>query len=236
MSKVILPARAKNLAGLKVGRLAVIELASLRPRRDNKGVLTLWKCRCKCGTDVIVLGRSLVSALKKPGVGTRSCGCLQKEKAARLKFKHGKSRTKLYKALEGIRFRCENPKCKAFKNYGGRGIRLCRRWKGKNGLRNFAVDVGNPPSPRHTIERKNNELGYFPGNVIWATHKANARNTRANKKITWSGRTMCVTEWAEELGILACTLFWRLKHWSIEIAMTRPIAHWGKKSKALPIS
>ena len=76
--------------------------------------------------------------------------------------------------------RCTNPKHPKFKYWGGRGITVCARWR--HSFENFIADLGRRPTPKHTIERVRNDLGYFGGNVVWATRKAQANNTRRNRK------------------------------------------------------
>ena len=123
-------------------------------------------------------------------------------------LKHGQSRTPLYKIWVNMKDRCGNPNNPYFHNYGGRGIKVCPSWAAS--FATFAKAVGERPSPRHTLDRKNNQGNYSPRNVTWATRKAQARNQRKNRLLTFQGRTLCVAEWAEEMGLRPSTLFYRL--------------------------
>jgi len=105
-----------------------------------------------------------------------------------------------------MRQRCLNPNHPKFKDYGGRGLVICERW---NNFENFLADMGEAPHGL-TLERKNNERGYFKKNCHWATARQQARNTRRNRLVTLDGRTKTLTEWAEEIGVLADTLKKRL--------------------------
>lgn len=118
-------------------------------------------------------------------------GCNRKYYAKGLCSKHYKSTDAyiLYSAWDNMHKRCESPSYKYFKDYGARGIKVCDRWSGKDGLNNFLEDVGRKPSPKHTLDRKNNDGNYEPGNVRWATPTEQAHNKRvqSNNKSGVSG-------------------------------------------------
>jgi hypothetical protein len=141
-------------------------------------------------------------------------------------FKHGHKRgykgTRIYLTWRGMIQRCTNPKDAAFAYYGGRGIRVCDRWK--KSLQDFVSDVGFPPTPKHELDRIDKDGDYAPGNCRWATHKENMRNARHNHLITFRGKTQCRAAWAEELGIPPNRIRDRLYKlgWSIERALTEP--------------
>lgn len=117
--------------------------------------------------------------------------------------------------------RCANPSNPNFPRYGAIGITVCDRWR--NSLAAFVEDMGRRPSIKHTLDRIKNSLGYFKENCRWATHKAQMRNTRRNRVFTHNGKTQCMQDWCNELGIKACTMIWRLNHgWAIEDALTIP--------------
>ena len=120
-----------------------------------------------------------------------------------------------YRAWKHMRERCMNPKCKAYKNYGGRGIVVCSRWQS---FKNFFEDVGPKPSSKHTLERINNNLGYDKNNCKWATWSEQAKNKRpqsGRRFITHKHTTLSISEWARKLGIPTSTLVTRLhRGWS----------------------
>jgi|ERR1035437_10001388 hypothetical protein len=119
---------------------------------------------------------------------------------------HGLSRTLTYNTWARMRTRCAHKEHKQYKDYGGRGIKVCARW---SRYENFLSDMGEQPKGL-TLERKNNNQGYSKSNCVWDTPKAQARNRRSNKLITHNGETMCMSAWAERLGISRETLFRRL--------------------------
>lgn len=132
---------------------------------------------------------------------------------------HGKSKTPEYTIWNMMIQRCTNENTNCFDRYGERGIIVCERWK--QSFAAFFEDMGPRPSKLHQIDRKDNSLGYEPGNCHWATATANARNRRSNRLITWHKETKTMAEWSELTGISAATLNQRIAHgWAIERAMT----------------
>jgi hypothetical protein len=125
--------------------------------------------------------------------------------------------------LEGMKGRCYHKGSKKYRNYGGRGIKVCDRWRGVGGLRNFIDDMGTIPGPEYSIDRIDNDGDYSPENCRWATHKEQCRNTRVNRVIEINGEKKCVTEWAEIYNINIGTLFKRLNTgWDPLKAVTTP--------------
>jgi len=130
-----------------------------------------------------------------------------------------------YRSWSSMRSRCLDPKHKAYKNYGGRGILICARWES---FENFLADMGERPQGT-TLDRFPNPNGnYEPVNCRWATKAQQCRNSRRNRNIIWRG---------EELGIEPCALLHRLRNWSLEKAMTTPVKKRTKASpKSLPVA
>lgn len=119
-----------------------------------------------------------------------------------------------YRSMLG---RCLRPTHNAYRHYGGRGITICDRWQGKDGYRNLIADIGPRPSPKHQLERKDNDGNYEPGNVKWALKIEQMRNFRRNVNVTMAGRTQCLSAWAEELGLTPASFWLRLhKGWPEE--------------------
>lgn len=114
-----------------------------------------------------------------------------------------------YATWTSMKDRCSNPKSQPWKNYGGRGIKVCKRWI--NSFENFLADVGRRPGKNYDLDRINNDGDYKPSNVRWATRSQNIRNTRANFLITIDGVTKCAAEWAEQIGSERHTVIQRYK-------------------------
>jgi hypothetical protein len=204
-----------NLIDRVFNRLTVIEKSISSPQG------TRWLCKCECGNTTIVLGKKLINQ------HTQSCGCFKKEWASINKITHGltKKGDKTNRALHGIwcqmRNRCEDPTNPAYKDYGGRGITVCERWQT---FIHFFNDMGKRPSIKHSIERQDNNAGYYPDNCYWATMWEQAANRRNNTSITFEGKTQHLSAWAREKGLATNTLSMRIKeyNWPIEKALNTP--------------
>lgn len=126
-----------------------------------------------------------------------------------------------YTAWVNMRGRCLNPNNAGYKNYGGRGIMVCTRWKAFTA---FYADMGPRLLPSLTIDRINNDGDYEPGNCRWATQKQQRRNARSNHHLTFHGETMCMSEWEERLGMNPSVLSSRIRRgWNVERALTEPL-------------
>lgn len=137
-----------------------------------------------------------------------------------MNYRHGMSKTKIYGIWWAMITRCQNPKCKAFKNYGGRGITVCERWQK---FENFYADMGDRPEGK-TLERDDNSKGYSPNNCVWADRKTQGRNKRGIRMVTVNGVSKPMSEWADESGVAIGTIWQRLnKGWTAEEAVLTPI-------------
>lgn len=209
--------RVINITGQRFGRLIVLEPESKSPN----GIV--WKCRCDCGGTVSVVS----TALRNKDHGTKSCGCIWKEKMT----KHGHTRngsssrnmSPEYSVWLGMKKRCLNKNDVAYPNYGGRGISICPEW-----VEDFAAflnHIGPRPSRRYSIDRYPDTNGnYEPGNVRWATVLQQARNKNNNRILTFDGESKCLGEWAEITGIPESQIRGRLRRgWSLRDALKTPI-------------
>lgn len=121
-----------------------------------------------------------------------------------------------------MRTRCHNPKSESYRDYGGRGIRVCGRWR--ESFENFWADMGSTYKPGLTIDRIDVGKGYEPDNCQWATRKQQNRNTRRNMMIHFRGETRCLGEWCELLELPYQSIYTRLcRGWPVERALTEPI-------------
>jgi hypothetical protein len=179
----------KNISGQKFKSWTVIEFS------HSENGYAVWVCKCECGT----IKNMRTTYLK--GTGAESCGC------KRGKHKHtgdwGKSPT--YRSWQNMIARCESPSCPSFNHYKQKGISVCGRWrhgeKGLSGFECFLADVGERPTSSHTLDRINNDLGYSPDNVRWATKIEQANNRETNKFYPYKGRLLTIAELARETGV-----------------------------------
>ena len=141
--------------------------------------------------------------------------------------KHGKCKTKEYRCWEDILRRCRNKNSPNFHRYGGRGISVCIKWL--ESFEEFFRDVGPAPTKFHTIDRMDNDKGYFPENVRWATRKTQSNNRSTNRLVEINGVTKNISEWATELGINYQSVHARLRYgWDIVAALTTKANPAGK--------
>lgn len=119
-----------------------------------------------------------------------------------------RSKHELYDTWRAMIRRCHNPAAGNYPRYGGRGITVCQAWR--DSFDAFLEDVPPRPTAGHSLERIDNNRGYEPGNVRWATAAEQARNRRDNHYLTARGRTLLLEEWAEITGIPKSTLFNRI--------------------------
>lgn len=131
---------------------------------------------------------------------------------------HGASRTAIYGLWLKMIARCTKPENDDYANYGGRGIRVCDRWLS---FENFFADMGERPAGK-TLDRKDVDGDYEPGNCRWATYREQNQNRRDNRLISFNGETLALQEWARRLGIRHATLQERLSKWPLDRALTEP--------------
>lgn len=151
-------------------------------------------------------------------------------KAKHHNHKHGMSHKPLYRIWTSMKQRCLNPNDHAYKNYGGRGIKVCQRWLD---FQNFYQDMNNRPY-RGTLERIDNNGNYEPSNVRWATYKEQGSNRRNNNLIKFNGTAKVAAEWANIVHISHQTIKTRLrKGWPIEKALLTPVMTSKRNRNAL---
>lgn len=202
--ELIMSMRAQDLTGRKFGRLLVLG-------RCNDRLGFFWTCRCDCGSERVASS----DALRRGKV--RSCGCLRVDANVAKSRRHGKSKTRVHQIWLAMRSRCQNPNMRAYHRYGGRGIKVCDRWRE---FEKFLADMGEP-GERESIDRIDNDGNYEPGNCRWVTQKAQMRNRHCNRLLTFQGKTQTVVEWAEELQISEDVLGRRVrKGWDAARALT----------------
>lgn len=206
---------AIDITGKKFGRLTVLRRQGRTAHR-----LVIWECRCDCGVIVGRIGRCL-----RKGAAT-SCGCGSIESLRKNRRsgnpKHGGYGTPEYIAWRNMRSRCLNPKNSGYRHYGGRGIRVCERWS--ESFAAFLEDMGVRPSPKHSLDRSDNDGNYEPSNCRWATRIQQARNRRAARRLELDGTVRCLSEWSAVTGLSREVIRKRLElGWSVRRALTTPV-------------
>jgi hypothetical protein len=165
-----------------------------------------WLCQCVCGQHVTVKSWNLRNGNNK------SCGCLKRNVLGDATRTHGQANSRLtgyankaYGVWQAMRDRCTNKNRKDYHRYGGRGIKVCKRWEK---FENFLADMGEPP-PKHTLDRINNDGDYKPSNCRWATRMEQSHNSTRIRYIKIGNKTRRLSEWLEVFGISRNTFYCR---------------------------
>lgn len=205
------------MEGQRFGALTVIRRAPRTHRHAD------WICRCDCGTECVKRGFRLRQGRVK-SCGQNGCSWWDFTTCRR-------SKRPEYKSWQHMMRRCDQPK---YKYHHGRGIMVCEHWRS---FENFLADVGPRPSPKHTIDRINNDGNYEPGNVRWATAAEQNLNQRNTLWVEHEGERIKLFDLLERLGIKKSVVYSRLNiGWSLEKALTEPVRHKKKnrRRKSLP--
>lgn len=187
----------KDLAGQRFGRQVAV-----RPCGKNSWGNVLWLCKCDCGKEHIVPSGKLVQGQSK------SCGCYKKEVSTKILTKHGitvggKPRT--FIIWNGMKSRCLNPKATSYKNYGARGIKICKEWLLFEEFHNWALANGYKDGLQ--IDRIDNDGDYCPENCRWVTKSFNLAHQRRIRYIEIYGEKMNMTEWCKKVRMSKNTAY-----------------------------
>lgn len=182
--------KSVDITGFKNEYLEVLHLSG---KKTTKSRSRHWVCKCAfCGEKFVANTSEIKSGAKK------GCGCNHYKNVSSSLKTHGLSKTRIYSIWTGLKNRCFNKNELAYKNYGGRGITVCKEWSGKNGFMNFyhwAMENGYDDTL--TIDRKDVNGNYEPSNCRWATYKEQVRNRRNTLKYTINGKEMTLKEWCD---------------------------------------
>jgi hypothetical protein len=213
--------KLKDLQGQSFGRLTVIGYAGTE--KEN----SYWYCKCNCidGNITKAYGGNLRFGVIK------SCGCLAIELTKEKSTTHGHNKngkqSRTYITWLNMLTRCQNPNTPNFMDYGGRGIEVCKRWQK---FENFLLDMGERPKGK-TLDRKENDKGYYLENCRWASKEEQQNNRRNNINLTYRDKTQTITQWGREINMPPRVINYRIKTgWSIERTLTTP--HKMRNSKS----
>lgn len=204
------------------------KLTVLHATDERRNGSVMWKCRCDCGNEVLV--RSTALTIGK----TKSCGCSKIERVVKRNIStasHNMRRTPIYECWQSMKQRCLNPASPDYKNYGGRGIRICDEWK--DSFKTFLFDMGVRPEGT-SIDRIDVNGHYCKENCKWSTNKEQANNKRCSRFFTYKNETKTISEWADAYGIHRPTLFARVNNgWSIHDALNIKVGCANERHKEI---
>lgn len=210
------------MVGKKFGELTVVKLVGT----GERGYLR-WECRCSCGQMLEVDGDRL-----RAGQRT-ACGVAQhylNKPSAKYSREDWKPE---YTAWVNMRQRCHNPKHPRYKDYGGRGITVCDRWRK---FENFADDMGPRVSPIHTLDRKEANGNYTPENCKWSTPTEQARNRRRTVYVEYEGRRQKLADLIDTSKIPGSLVWQRIMwRWPIDEALNLPKGTRPSKKVTTPL-
>lgn len=176
-----------DLKGTRIGRWLVGDPIRKKIKRRT---LVYWNCVCKCGQKKLIHSYTL-----RRGTSL-SCGCERTERLRRRITTHGMSKSRIFGIWQGMVARCNNPNTRYYHRYGGRGIKVCKRW---TKFENFYRDMGEPPE-RHSIDRIDNNGHYSKSNCRWSTHRQQSLNRSNNRFVDYKGTRLTISEWAQRIG------------------------------------
>lgn len=203
-----------DMVGATFGRVTVVARAANEASGQAR-----WSCLCSCGKEFTAGGSNL------RGGRTRSCGCATKEALDRARVVHGEHGTLTYKRWKAMKERCYGKRSIGYKNYGGRGIAVCDRWR--ESFSAFLEDMG-PVPDGWQLDRIDNDGNYEPSNCRWVPQLVNANNRRNNRLVEFDGKKMTIAAWARETGLSQEAIRQRLNaNWPVERALTSPDCKYG---------
>lgn len=222
--------RALDITGQRYGRLIAVKRVENRVSKSGK-IRARWLCKCDCGKEKVILLDDLRSG------HTNSCGCLGEESRRNSSRTHGMAKTRLYVEWSSMKSRCYNKRNKSYNRYGGRGIAVCDEWRNSfENFRNWALKNGY--NDILTIERKDVNGNYCPGNCCWISQKQQAKNRRTTLRTTdKNGNEAYAMDIAKENGISMNIVIARKNNgWNLDKALNTPLIEQTIKRKVLQTS
>jgi hypothetical protein len=206
-----------RLNGMTFGNLVVLH------RAGHRGKFAAWMCRCTCGVERVVGGQHLRRGK------IRSCNTnghrWKIDRPITLPAEYPSE----HQSWSSMHERCGNPNHKKYNVYGGRGITICERW---DDFKNFMLDMGRKPDPKFTIERRDVNGNYEPGNCCWIARKDQGRNRRNSVFVVYQGKRMLLLDLVEELGLSRGVVYARLKAgWTLAQAIALPVKSYQKRPR-----
>lgn len=200
-----MPAK-KDLTGQRFGQLVVAAEAGVDKHHD-----VLWRCKCDCGTEIVIAGRWLREGKKA------SCGCTKAE------LRRYNTRSRLHRIWQGVKSRCDNPHTASYRKYGAKGITICNEWKDDYAaFKTWALSNGY--ADNLTIDRIDSEGNYEPSNCRWVGYNVQNNNRSSVPLLYYDGQAHTAAEWAGIVGVKYNTLKSRLKNgWPLERALSESV-------------
>jgi hypothetical protein len=196
-----------NISGQKFNFLTAIKFEYSKNNRH------FWLFKCDCGNEKII-GKTYVL-----NDHTKSCGCWKLQNNRTIGITHNQSKTREFEIWLGIKKRCLNKNCHAYKDYGARGIMICDKWL--ISFEEFLADMGHAPSELYSIDRIDNNGNYEPSNCRWVTRKEQNNNTRRNRIFSYEGNNYTLSNLCDKLGLKYKLIYDRVTklNWSLEEAI-----------------
>lgn len=195
-----------NLTGQKYGKLYVVEKTKEKTKKGDYK----YRCICDCGNEVLVVGANLKNNHSK------TCGCSRSTISKGYRNKN----IRIYNIYQNMKQRCYDKNAKSYKNYGARGIIVCKEWLEDYELfYNWAINNGYKNNL--SIDRVDVNGNYEPSNCRWATREQQANNTRNSRYITYNNCTKTLAEWAKILKMSQQKLRYRIINWDLDKAFNK---------------